>query len=72
MRNIRKVTTVTTYRLILQLHLVATLLGRAILDVVPRTLTCWIKRFNQFGVDGLTYDAERPGRPTKILPAQHE
>lgn len=44
----------------------------AILDVDRGTLTGWIKRFNEFGIDGLTHDLERPGRPTKILPEKHE
>jgi transposase len=38
----------------------------AVAAVTPRTLSRWIKRFNTYGIDGLTHDAERPGRPTKI------
>jgi transposase len=45
---------------------------RAISDVTPRTLSRWIGRFNDYGIDGLTHDVERPGRPTKIPPAKHE
>jgi transposase len=45
---------------------------RAISDVTPRTLSRWIKRFNDYGIDGLTHDRERPGRPTKIPPDKHE
>jgi len=37
-----------------------------------KSLTTWIHRFNDYGVDGLTHDLERPGRPTKIPPQQHE
>lgn len=40
-------------------------------DVDRSTLTLWIKRFNEYGLDGLTHDAERPGRPTKIPPKKH-
>lgn len=40
----------------------------AIADVAPRSLSRWIKRFNAYGIDGLTHNAERPGRPTKIPP----
>lgn len=45
---------------------------RAISDVASRTLSRWIKRFNDYGIDGLTHDRERPGRPTKIPPDKHE
>lgn len=37
-----------------------------ILHIAPRTVSRWIGRFNQYGVDGLTHDRERSGRPTKI------
>jgi transposase len=45
---------------------------RSISDVTGRTLSRWIKRFNDYGIDGLTHDRERPGRPTKIPPDKHE
>jgi transposase len=44
----------------------------AISDVTPRSLSRWIKRFNDYGIDGLTHDRERPGRPSKIPPDKHE
>jgi transposase len=44
----------------------------AISAVTPRSLSRWIKRFNDYGIDGLTHDRERPGRPTKIPPDKHE
>lgn len=37
-----------------------------------KSLSTWINRFNDYGVDGLTHDQERPGRPTKIPPEKHE
>jgi transposase len=42
-----------------------------IVDCDPKSLTTWINRFNEYGVDGLTHDLERPGRPTKIPPDKH-
>jgi transposase len=44
----------------------------AIMDGSGRTLARWIARFNDLGIDGLTHDVERPGRPTKIPPDKHE
>jgi transposase len=44
----------------------------AIMDCSSRTLARWIARFNDYGIDGLTHDVERPGRPTKIPPDKHE
>jgi transposase len=43
-----------------------------IVDCTPKSLTLWIKRFNDYGLDGLTHDAERSGRPTKIPPEKHD
>lgn len=43
-----------------------------IVDCDPKSLTSWIKRFNAYGIDGLTHDKERPGRPTKIPPDKHD
>jgi transposase len=43
-----------------------------IVDCDPKSLTTWIKRFNDYGIDGLTHDVERPGRPTKIPPDKQE
>jgi transposase len=43
-----------------------------IVDCDAKTLLTWIKRFNEYGIDGLTHDVERPGRPTKIPPDKHE
>lgn len=43
-----------------------------IVDCDAKTLTTWINRFNNYGIDGLTHDLERPGRPTKIPPDKHE
>ena len=45
---------------------------RSISDVAARTLSRWIKRFNDYGIDGLTHDRERAGRPTKIPPDKQE
>lgn len=44
----------------------------SILHCAQSTLRTWIKRFNEYGVDGLLHDAERPGRPTKIPPEREE
>jgi transposase len=44
----------------------------SIMAVAAATLRTWIHRFNRFGIDGLTHDQERPGRPTKIPPEKHE
>src|SRR5512140_3038837 len=44
----------------------------ASMDCCGRTLARWIARFNDYGIDGLAHDAERPGRPTKIPPDKHE
>ena len=43
-----------------------------IVDCDKKSLTTWIKRFNEYGIDGLTHDVDRPGRPTKIPPGKHE
>jgi transposase len=43
-----------------------------IVDCDAKSLTTWIKRFNDYGIDGLTHDLERPGRPTKIPPDKHD
>jgi transposase len=43
-----------------------------IVDCDAKSLTTWIRRFNEYGIDGLTHDVERPGRPTKIPPDKHE
>lgn len=43
-----------------------------IVDCDAKTLRTWIIRFNDYGIDGLTHDLERPGRPTKIPPAKHD
>lgn len=44
----------------------------AILNISTRTLARWIQRFNTYGIDGLTHDRERPGRPTKLPRVKHE
>ena len=43
-----------------------------IVDCDAKSLRTWIQRFNDYGIDGLTHDVERPGRPTKIPPDKHE
>ncbi len=43
-----------------------------IVDCDAKSLTTWINRFNEYGIEGLTHDLERAGRPTKIPPAKHE
>jgi transposase len=43
-----------------------------IVDCDAKSLVTWIKRFNDYGIDGLMHDVERPGRPTKIPPSKHE
>jgi putative transposase len=45
---------------------------RAIAAITSRTLSRWIKRFNTYGIDGLTHDVERPGRPSKIPPEKQD
>jgi transposase len=43
-----------------------------IVDCDPSTLYRWVLRFNRYGIDGLSHDQERPGRPTKIPFDQQE
>jgi transposase len=43
-----------------------------IVNCDAKSLATWIKRFNDYGIDGLTHDRQRPGRPTKIPPDKHE
>ena len=43
-----------------------------IVDCTSKSLATWIKRFNAYGIDGLTHDRARPGRPTKIPLAKHD
>lgn len=43
----------------------------AIMSIHHRTLARWIGRFNRYGLDGLTHDQERSGRPTKIPLDKH-
>lgn len=43
-----------------------------IVDCDSATLRRWIARFNRFGIEGLTHEEERPGRPTKIPPQRQE
>ena len=43
-----------------------------IADCTSRSLSTWIGRFNEYGIDGLTHDQERSGRPTKIPPDKHQ
>ena len=45
---------------------------RKIIHVSPQQFRIWILRFNRYGIDGLTHDHDRPGRPTKIPAEKHD